>query len=195
LVDLQQQARNQVHALAQEPVVVASVQTRLQILIQTLTDQIGVTEREINDVLRQDDAWAAAAVRLQTIVGVGMLTAAWLLVTTLNFTLCENATEAAAYAGLAPHAHQSGTSVRGRTAIGHTGNAHLRRARSLATFSATWHNPPPKTFYDCLPAAGKPMKVARCATAHKLLHIAWAVVTKDCDFDPTHHARDQAKYA
>jgi hypothetical protein len=34
-----------------------------------------------------------------------------------------------------------------------------------------------------------PAKLARCATARKLLHIAWAVVTKKQDFDPEYHAR------
>jgi hypothetical protein len=31
---------------------------------------------------------------------------------------------------------------------------------------------------------GKPRKVARCAAARKLLHIAWAVVTKQQRFNP-----------
>ncbi len=42
-----------------------------------------------------------------------------------------------------------------------------------------------KAFYDRLRAAGKPMKVARCAAARKLLCIAWAVVIKEQMFDPT----------
>src|SRR5262245_5340060 len=45
-----------------------------------------------------------------------------------------------------------------------------------------------KAFYTRLRAAGKPEKVARCAAARKLLHIAWAVVTKTQDFDP-HYAQ------
>jgi transposase len=32
-------------------------------------------------------------------------------------------------------------------------------------------------------AKGKPKKVARCAAARKLLHIAWAVATKKQPFD------------
>ena len=39
-----------------------------------------------------------------------------------------------------------------------------------------------------LRAAGKPEKVARCAAARKLLHLAWAVVKKDQPFDP-HYMR------
>ena len=53
----------------------------------------------------------------------------------------------------------------------------------LATLSTTRYNPPIKVFYERLRAAGKPMKVARCAAARKLLHMAWAVVTKGQPFE------------
>ncbi|WP_157508449.1 transposase [Ktedonobacter racemifer] len=85
----------------------------------------------------------------------------------------------------------SGTSVHGRTSIGHTGNAALRTAVYLATLSAAQYNPVIKAFYDRLRAAGKPMKVARCAAARKLLHIAFAVVKNEADFDPLYAARAQ----
>ncbi len=119
-------------------------------------------------------------------MGIGEITAAWLLVTTLKFTLCDTPEAVTGYAGLAPNERQSGTSVRGRTAIGHLGNGRLRRALYMATLSAAQYNPVIKTFYDRLRAAGKPMKVARCAAARKLLHIAWAVVTKERNFDPAY---------
>lgn len=48
-------------------------------------------DQEDEAVLRQDSEWAAAAAHLLTIAGVGAVTAAWLLVGTLNFSLCENA--------------------------------------------------------------------------------------------------------
>lgn len=188
LVELRVQVRNQRHALVQQPVVIASVRDRMDTLIATLTDQIAEVEAELAPTLEQDTAWAAAAARLQTITGVGLLTASWLLVTTLNFTLCATPAAASSYAGLAPHPRQSGSSVRGHRAIGHAGNARLRRALYLATLSAAQHNPIIQAFYTRLRAAGKPPKVAHCAAARKLLHIAWAVVTKERDFDPAYAA-------
>ena len=43
-----------------------------------------------------------------------------------------------------------------------------------------------KPFYERLRAAGKPMKVARCAAARKLLHLAWAIGRSDQPFDPAY---------
>ena len=140
---------------------------------------------------KQDDAWVEAAARLQTITGVGVITTAWLLTATLNFTLCPTPEAATAYAGLAPHAHQSGISIHKRATIGHTGHARLRTVLYLASLRAAQHNPAIKPFYDRLRAAGKSPKVARCAAARKLLHIAWAVATTKQSFDP-HYAERQA---
>ncbi len=184
LLALRQQVRNQRHALLQGPTVIASVQARMEALIATLTTQIAAVEAELAAVVDQDTAWADAIKRLQGIPGVGLLTASWLVVSTLNFTLCATPEQAAAYAGLVPLPHQSGTSVRGRPAIGRGGNGRLRTALYMATLSAAQRNPVIKPFYDRLRAAGKPKKVARCAAARKLLHLAWAIGTTQRPFDP-----------
>jgi transposase len=192
LLDLRQQVRNQRHALLQQPTVIAAVRARMEALIATLSDQIAAVEAELAPALAQDAAWAAAAARLQTIKGIGLLTASWLLVSTLRFTSCPTPEAATAYAGLAPNQRSSGTSVYQRPQIGHTGNARLRTALYLATLSAAQYNPMIKPFYERMRALGKPKKVARCAAARKLLHLAWALVTKEQDFDPSYAQRQPA---
>ncbi len=146
--------------------------TRREQLIAHLDSEIVAVEQEIRVALIQDEQWAAAGRRLHTIRGIGMRTTAWILVATVNVTLCERAEQATAYAGLAPNPYQSGTSVRGRTSIGRGGNTRLRRVLYLATLLAARHNPTIKALYERLRAAGKPPKVARCAAARKLLHTA-----------------------
>jgi transposase len=195
LLDLKGQLRNQRHALLQHPIIVAAVQERMDSLLAIFTAQIDAIEAELLPALKQDAAWAAAAARLRTIKGVGLLTASWLLVTTICFTTCPTPEAATAYAGLAPNERSSGTSVYRRPRIGHTGNARLRTALYMATLSAAARNPVIKPFYDRLRAAGKPMKVARCAAARKLLHLAWALVTKEQDFDPAYAQRELASKA
>ncbi len=88
LLDLRQQVRNQRHALGYLPVVVEAVRARMDELITTFDAQSAAIEREIAQVLPQDTAWAASATLLLSIAGVGLLTASWLLVATLNFTSC-----------------------------------------------------------------------------------------------------------
>ena len=121
---------------------------------------------------------------LGSITGIGLVTTAWLLVATLNFAGCAAAAAAAAYAGVVPLAHESGTRVRGRARIGHAGHARLRTAVSRATLSAARCNPVIRAQDERRRAAGTPTTVARGAAARKLLHLAYAVVTKGEPFDP-----------
>lgn len=185
LLQMRQQARNQRHALAQWPVQIPAAFDQLDAVIADLDTRIATLERELATVLR-DGAWAESATLLASITGIGLVTSAWLLVATQNFQACATAEAAAAYAGLVPLAHESGTSVRGRAQIGHGGHARLRTALYLATLTAARFNPVIRAQYDRLRAAGKPPKVARCAAARKLMHLAFAVVTKQRAFDPAY---------
>src|SRR5215469_7636944 len=202
------QLRNQLHALGHLPVVVAQVRQRMEARDQTLTTQITPIETALaallptenldpadEEELSPEQAWARTLAKLQTIPGIGLLTALWIVVTTMNFTLGSSAEQAAAYAGLAPMPRESGVSVHKRPCIGHTGNGRLRTALSLATLSAPRYNPIIKPFYQRLRAAGKPAKVARCAAARKLLHLAFAVATNQEDFDPLYQAKSQQQAA
>jgi transposase len=188
LLTMRQQARNQRHALIQWPVVIESVRVQLEGVIADLDGRLATLSAELAQVLA-DGAWAESANLLASITGLGLITTAWLLVGTVNFQACASAEAASAYVGLVPLAHESGSSVRGRSQIGHAGHARLRTALYLATLSAARFNPIIKAHYERLRAAGKPAKVARCAAARKLLHLAWAVVTKRQPFDPTYRMR------
>lgn len=186
LAQLRQQARNQRHALLRWPVVVEAARRQFDELIADLDARVAAVERELEAALA-DGARADSAARLTSAPGIGPITAAWLLVATVNFTLAPGPEALAAYAGLAPMPRQSGTSVRGRPRIGHAGNRHLRTALYMAALSAARFNPHVRPSCDRLRAAGKPAKVARCAAARKLLHLAWALATKRQAFDPDRH--------
>jgi transposase len=177
LLHMRTQAKNQRHALEQWPVRIASALEALDTVIAELDEHLAHLERDIAEVLR-DGAWASSATVLLTAPGIGLVTTAWLLVGTLNFTVAQSPEQLTAYVGLAPLERQSGTSLRGRLQIGHAGNGRLRTALYMATLAAARYNPSLRAFYQRLRAAGKPMKVARCATARKLLHLAWAMVKK-----------------
>ena len=192
LLEMRQQARNQRHALVQWPVVIEAVLKQLDSLIADLDRRLCELEAEIAQVLA-NGAWAESASLLLSISGIGLITTAWLLVGTLNFEACASAEQAAAYVGLVPLGRESGSSVRGRAQIGHGGHARLRTALYLATLTAARFNPAIKATYERLRAAGKPAKVARCAAARKLLHLAFAVVSKREPFDPAYHTRDLTK--
>lgn len=184
------QTKNRLHALNRRGTVVAAVRERAEKLLDTLKAQIAEIEAEIRQALRQDDEWAEAAKYLLSIVGVGEITAAWILVATVNFSTCTTAKEASAFAGLVPNPFTSGSSVYKRSCIGHAGHARLRSALYMAALSAARYNPVLKDFYERLRASGKKQKIALCAVARKLLCIAFTLVTKKRFFDPQFAAKN-----
>ena len=187
LLEMRQQARNQQHALSQWPVVVAAVTDRFDAILAALDEQLATLDQEITTALHAG-AWAASATLLLSIPGIGIQAAAWLLVTTFNFTLCDTPDALVAYAGLSPLQHESGTSIRGRPHVGRGGNARLRTVLYMAALSASRYNPPLQAFYTRLRERGKAGKVARCAVARKLIPLAWAVVKTGQRFDPAYKA-------
>jgi transposase len=211
LLEWRTQVNNQLHALSVSPVVVTSVRERLVELIDTVNQHIaqmdaellelvkiepepppdGEIQHAISEAEQIEQQWKAAIALLLSIPGIGLLTSCWLVVATLNFSTCETAEAATHYLGLAPIMRSSGTSVRGHAQIGHSGHARARAHLYLATLAAARFNPVIKRYYDHLRKAGKPMKVARCACARKLLHIAFAVVKSEQAFDPNYHTATQ----
>jgi transposase len=84
LLDLQQQVRNQLHALDQLSEVIETVRQRYEQLLSTFAAPLVTVEAEITEAWQHDTAWALAAQRLQSIKGIGWVAAAWTLVTTLH---------------------------------------------------------------------------------------------------------------
>jgi transposase len=185
LLEMIQQERNRLHALRQRPVIVEDVLLRLQDHITLLRARVADIDTELERLLSTDDTpWATSARCVRSIKGFGPIATAWLLTATRNFTACDTPEQVTSYAGLAPRPFESGSSTRGRPTIGHAPHARLRRALYMAALSAVQHNPAIRAFYYRLLACGKPRKVALCACARKLLHIAWAVANNQRMFDP-----------
>jgi transposase len=99
------------------------------------------------------------------------------------------AAPAAAYAGLAPREYTSGSSVRRKTRLSKRGNARLRKALYLPTFTAVRFNPVLAGFFDRLVGRGKPRMRAVGACMRKLVMICYGVLKNRAPFDPNWASR------
>jgi transposase len=121
---------------------------------------------------------------LESIPGVGAVTAQAILAELPAPARFASAQQAAAYAGLAPREYGSGTSIRKRTRLSKAGNARLRKALYLPTLTAIRFNPLLRGFFERLVAAGKARMAAVGACMPKLLMIAYGVLKSRVPFDP-----------
>lgn len=90
----------------------------------------------------------------------------------------------AAYAGLCPREHQSGSSVRKRTRLSKQGNSHLRKALYFPAVSAVQWNEPVRAHYERMREKGKGKMVSLGAAMRKLLMICYGVLKNRQPFDP-----------
>ena len=140
LMEVRQELCNQLHALSVCPAV-PSVVARLELLIETLSQQLKELDDEIKTAIKQEEKWAESVILLESIGGISWVTACWLVTITLNFTTCQKAESLVHYIGLAPFERISGTSVRGRKVIGHGGHGPMRAILYMAAGSAIRFNP------------------------------------------------------
>jgi transposase len=112
--------------------------------------------------------------RLLSIPAVGEKTANRMLCM-LHGGQFRSASQLAAYLGLVPVEHQSGTSIRGRARLSKAGNARVRAALYMAAVTAIRHNPDVRALYERLLTRGKAKMSALCATMRKLVHICFGV--------------------
>lgn len=98
-----------------------------------------------------------------------------------------SARSAAAFAGLVPSHHVSGTSVRKRPRLSKVGNARLRRALYFPALSAMRHNAAVRVFAERLLGRGEAEMAVVGASMRKLLHICYGVLKSGRPFDPSLH--------
>ena len=119
---------------------------------------------------------------LRSVPGVGPTTAFTLLAELPELGTLSGR-QIAALVGVAPFARDSGTLRCTRAIWG--GRATVRTVLSMATLSATRHNPLLRAHYRRLRDAGKPPKVALIARLRKLLVILNAMVAHGTPWNPS----------
>lgn len=113
--------------------------------------------------------------RLLSIPAVGDKTANRMLAV-LHGHSFRNAEQVAAFLGLVPVEHQSGSSVQKRPRLARNGDAKTRAVLYMAAVSAIRYNPHVKAVYDRLLARGKSKMSALGAAMRKLVHLCYGVL-------------------
>jgi transposase len=129
------------------------------------------------------DLWTISQL-LQTIPGIGPLSAAALLACIGEISRFPRVGALVSLAGLALKLHESGTSVHERPHIDRHGQAPLRQLLYWCAISAMRHDAHFQAFAQRLRARGKPSKVIIVAVMRKLLHIVYGVWKSQSPYDP-----------
>ncbi len=136
-------------------------------------------EVQIKDIIKSNEQLNKNYRKIIKIVGIGLITASQLLVSTNNFTAFDNPRKFNCYCGLAPFEYSSGTSVKGRTKTSHYRNKELKAALFKAANTAITHDKEISTYFARKISEGKHKMSVKNAVACKLVYRVFAVVKRD----------------
>lgn len=149
--------------------------------ITWLEKRLDESNDDLDNMIRHSPLWQHKAEIMQSIPGVGRVTATTFLADLPEIGMLSRR-EISALVGVCPYSRDSG-SFRGRRTIW-GGRARVRAALYMAALVASRHNPVIKAFYEKLTRAGKAKKVALVACMRKLLVIINTMLKNDTAWNP-----------
>jgi len=166
---------------------VSAVSTEVRTSIETVHAQLE-TERKrleslIDDHIDNHPGLKEDRVLLESIPGVGPVISQQ-MVAVIRSRSFNWARECAAFLGLVPIEHESGSSVYIRPRLSKRGDSRIRAKLYMAAVVATRHNPDIRRQYIRLLKRGKSKMTAIGAAMRKLVHICFGVLKHQVPYQP-----------
>ncbi|WP_392536322.1 IS110 family transposase [Legionella sp. 227] len=164
------QLTNQLHSLKGH-----AAQKSVKKMIEKLEQEIKAIQQQIDERIDNNKQLREQFELLLSIKGIGKLTAYQILARMPEVQCFQTAKQFAAYMGITPKQHQSGSFI-GKTTISRLGDSRLRKALYMAALVAKRYNKSLLPFANKLQAKGKTPKTIICAVMRKLAHIIFGVL-------------------
>ena len=142
------------------------VRESIEKMIALVKEELAQIDERIEQLIDEDTQMSEHSSTMQSVTGVGKITA-WTLLAYLGEMTTLGRNQLVALAGVAPYNKDSGKYQGKRRIEG--GRAKVRKCLYMAAQSAAVHNEHIKKYVDALRARGKPYKCAIVAAMRKLL--------------------------
>lgn len=133
-------------------------------------------EKLIRTTIKADEKLYHTIELVQSVPGIGQVTATALLVYTRGFTAFSNAKQLACYCGVVPFNKTSGSSVRYKPSVSPFANMKLKKLLHLCALSAIQNDKEMKYYYERKLLEGKNKMSIINAVRNKLVHRVFAVI-------------------
>jgi transposase len=147
--------------------------------IASLQLDIQRTEEEIEQVINTDARLKELFAIIESVPGVGKITATEIVINTNEFKRINNPRKYACYSGVAPFEHTSGTSVRGKTRTTKKANLKAKSLLHMSALVAARFSEDLRTYYERKVAEGKNKMNVLNAVKNKLIHRIFACVAQN----------------
>lgn len=177
-------ARNRLHAYASTKATPTLLLRELKRKIVIIDNDIERIRAEVIELIRQDEYLLVRYDALNSITGIGSVSAISLLSELVGVPDSLSARACVSMAGLDPRVHESGTSVHKAPRISRHGNRYLRHALFMPALAAARHDQGANAFKQRLvEGRGKKKMQANVAIMRKMLTVAWAMMKNPQPYD------------
>jgi len=160
---------------------VQSISDEIQHQINECDQRIVRIDAQIIELIKTDETLKKNFDLATSVKGVGLVIAAFMLVTTNNFTSFENGRKYACYSGIAPFENTSGK-YRGITKVNHLANKRVKVLLSNGANSARQWDPELRAYYDRKIQEGKEHNLVINSIKCKLVNRVFAVVKRQTPY-------------
>ena len=159
-------------------------------IVSQIEIKIVNTEKKMLMLLKTDPDLKRMYKLINSVVGVGMQTAIYLLVYTWGFNAFESPRQLACYCGIVPFSKRSGTSLKGRPHVSHIANKKLKSLLHMCALNAVRFDPQLKQYYQRKVEEGKHKMNVLNNVRNKLIHRIYAVITTGQEYDKNYYLRN-----
>jgi len=157
-------------------------------ILKELKKQIAEIDKELEKLIRKNPGISNMKNLLVSLPGYGLLLSSSLIAMTDAFREITSYRTLAAYIGICPYQHQSGSSVYRPPHIRPFGPAYARKLLMLAARSVVTHNTEFRMYYLRKLAEGKAKKLVLNNVANKLIKIACAMIKNNVRYVSTYRS-------
>jgi len=161
-----------------------------EVIIDHVNVQIADVERKMIQLLENDPELKQMYKLINSVVGVGMQTAIYLIVHTWGFNAFETPRQLACYCGIIPFSKRSGTSLKGRPHVSHIANKKLKSLLHMCALNAVRYDPQLKLYYQRKVEEGKHKMNVLNNVKNKLIHRIYAVISTGQEYDKNYYLRN-----
>jgi len=166
---------------AQSPPVISQ---SIERSIEFLEEEKARLEKQIKEHIDNHPHLKKDKELLESIPGIGPVLSSWMSLLLRNGQRFDAAPQAAAFVGLTPTEHKSGSTVFKKPQLSKVGPSIYRAKLYMPAIVAIKHNPDVKDLYQRLLAKGKTKMAALGAAMRKLVHICFGVIKNQSPYQP-----------
>jgi transposase len=167
---------------------VQGISDEIQQQIEEYDQRIDRIDVQIIDLIRTDENLKKNFDLATSVKGIGLVIAAFMLVTTNNFASFENGRKYACYTGIAPFENSSGK-YRGKTRVSHLANKRVKVLLSSGANSARKWDPELHAYYARKIEEGKEHKLVINSIRCKMVNRVFAVIKRGTPYVTTYQQK------